>query len=273
MTNEQIKNLITEYQELIKQYSHLKDIFTPEYYSSLQQQLKYLTKDHGTKLNPIFLWFLRERQNSKNKLQLLSKHVNLVFSATTSNNEKKHIAGQLRSLDAYDTVFELGILSALIEEFAPSNIELFPTTTQNHDVEARAKLVDRWVYIEASVLRDSKEDSDELTELLRSGKGVGEGKWIDMDKDKIRYFSKSEFKAQQFLPNTPSVLILAMIALRPALYHFTEIDHTTVKVENIGAIMEFDIDFRYRAFREGVKSCSITQAEKEKLIKIFNVIV
>lgn len=271
ITDEQITNLIAEYKELIEQYPHLKDIFTPKYYSSLQNQLNAYRKDHSARINPIFLFFLREKQGSRAKLELLNKDVGLVFSAAALNNEKKHIAGQLRSLDAHDTLFELAILSTLIDEFAPSDIELFPSTTKNHDVEARIKLIDRWIYIEVSVLKDSKEDSDELTDLLRSGKKVGEGKFMDIDKDRLRYLGKSEYKAQQFLPNTPNVLMLALTALRLDLYHFSEGNDITIDTDNIGAIMEFDVNFKYRGFIEGIKSCGLTEVEKEKLIKIFSV--
>lgn len=262
--------IINKFRELVESFPHHKPIFTDEYYASLDLQLKKFRKDKGTHINPIFLWYFRDGETeAKRKLALLDKFIKQVFSTSKSNHEKKHIAAQLRTIDAYDTVFELSILSVLIEAVPKDAIELFPTTTGNHDVEARVKLVDRWVYIEVSVLKDSKEDADEITELLRKGGGVGKMKAIDLNKGKYRLVGKSAYKARQFLPTSPNLLIVALLTTQILAHDFPELDTSTINVDNIGAVMKFDFNFKYRGFQDGVPSCQLTEKEKKKLTEIF----
>lgn len=263
------KEKVERFKKIVEQFSNLTSVLDEKYYSVILKQLEALSKDHSTHISPIFLWFLRDERLGTEKLRLLETDLQIVFSATIQNRIKKHIIGQLKTFNALDTVFELSVISALIKALPKERIQLFPKTNQNHDVEMKVKLVDRWVYIEVTILNEAKEEADEISEMLRSGQILGEMKPVDMNKGFYRIVGKSQYKSVQFLPDSPNLLILAELTTLSFLHDFPEIDTRPIQIANIGAIMRFNYDFKFLTFQDGVESCQLTEEEKKILKEIF----
>lgn len=116
-------------------------------------------------------------------------------------------------------MFEISILGNLLNQIPPGDIELFPTAVGGRGVEAKVKLEDRWIYLDATVLNDSAGETKELTQLLNDGGGVGKGMWVDFQRDTDRFVKKKEYKNPQFLPNNPNVLVISLFGTRPLFIH------------------------------------------------------
>src|SRR6185369_3869747 len=190
---ENLEKIFNRFKSEIGKYPNLTEIFNTKYLQDIETQIDNLVLDASTHINPVFLSFLRDENEGKLLLKKLSNNIEIIFKKVASENIKKHIAGQLRTIEAQDTLVELSILGNLLSHFPPENIELYPPTIDNRDVEAKVRINARWVFIEVSVLKDSKLERDEITEALRSG-NQPKGRWIDLNKDKFRLLGKVSTK-------------------------------------------------------------------------------
>jgi hypothetical protein len=203
-------------EKIIKKFvasqSNLQSLFTGEFFSIVEKQVNEMerTKTNGP-INSLFLWLIGDSNNSFKQALLLEKYVDLIFThPNTTNADRNHIIGQIKSNDSTDTLFEINILGNLLTQLPIEKIELFPRTVESKDVEARVFLVDRWIYLDATALNDSAEDVEKIDRMLNKGDYKNSGGPIDFDKDSMRYWGKIEYKSQQFIPENPNVLILSM---------------------------------------------------------------
>lgn len=265
---EDLKQAFLEFKTELQEYATLIEIFNDRYFNDLERQLVKLSSDYSTHINPVFLVYLRDKDEGKTFLKRLNNYIQIVFNKTASVKIKKHIAGQLRTIAAHDTLVELSVLGNLLLQLPPQDIELFPTTVDDHDVEAKIKIDGRWIYLEVSTLGDTQEDRNEITELLRTRRMVGKGKWLDLNKDGYRIVGKSARKSKQFAPDTPNVLLIVLTGTRTSMHDFFRTGED-ITVNDISCLFEFNCNLRHTNTRIGLSPNQLTENEKNKLNSLF----
>lgn len=229
-------------------------------------------KEWNGPINSIFLFFLSDSNNNFNQTKLLEEYLKSINDhSTTTNADRNHIKGQLKADNSIDTLFEISILGNLLKQLPPEDIELFPKTVGNRDVEARIKLDGRWVYLDATALSDSEGESKELVELLNKGGGVGKGMSVDFQRDTDRFIRKLDYKSSQFMPNTPNVLAIAIIGTRPIFVHSEWGAKVSTVVANIGLLLEFDRKELVTVTTENCDNdCQLTEKETAVLKELLS---
>lgn len=261
-----IKNFVSKSQ-LLSSY------FDEPYFAHISKQIDFMEeKGWNGPLNSFFLFLLDDSDNGFTQAKLLEKYLKLVVEhSTTSNSDRNHIKGQVKTDNSVDTLFEISILGNLLNQLPPSDIELFPRTVGKKDVEARVKLEDRWVYLDATTLNDSEGETRELTDLLNKGGGVGKGMWVDFQRDTDRFIKKMEYKSSQFIPGTPNVLVISLFGTRPVFIHTEWGAKVGTIVPKISLLLEFDRkDLKNVTGENCDSSCPLSDKEIIRLKELFS---
>lgn len=262
-----LRTKVKEIQQYLNGFTILNQIFSSEYFKSVEAQINAAEKDGlSGPINSIFLLFVDDSQNGYQQAQKLEEYLELIFNhPTTDKGNKNHIIAQFRGSGSTDTLFEVSILGNLLKQLPESEIELFPKTNNNRDVEAKVKLVDRWVYIDVTVLNDSKEDTEIIERMLDPRIEESGGRWIDSDKDAARYAGKAIYKSDQFIPNTPNVLMISLFGTR-LFMPGTDDKLKRYDILNLGAVFEFDRKTLNSVITENCDpNCSLSGEEIIKL--------
>lgn len=236
------RNKLVEVKGIISQFVVLPKYFDDSFFQNVKEQIDFMEqKKWNGPINSFFLLFLGDSNNGYTQMKLLNDYLKLIIEhPTTTNADRRHIKGQIKTDNSTDTLFEISILGNLLKQLSPADIELFPRTVGNRDVEARLMIDKRWIYLDATALNDSEQEQTELVELLNKGGGIGRGTSIDFKKDMDRFIRKLEYKSQQFLPNTPNVLAISFFGTRPLFVHSDWGIKSATIVPNISLLLEFD---------------------------------
>lgn len=251
----------------------LTSYFDESYFTHVLKQIDFMEeKGWNGPLNSFYLFFIDDSDKDFKQTKLLEKYLKLIVDhPTTTNADRNHIKGQIKTGNSVDTLFEISILGNLLNQLPHDEIELFPRSVGKKDVEARIKLVDRWVYLDATTLNDSEGETKELTELLNKGGGVGKGMWVDFQRDMDRFIKKIEYKSPQFIPNTPNVLVISIFGTRPLFIHDEWSAKSATIVPNISLLMEFDRkDLKNVTTENCDDSCPLSDVEIIRLKGLFS---
>ncbi len=247
--------------------------FDEAYFTQILSQIDFMEeKGWNGPINSFFLLFLDDSEKGFTQTTLLEKYLKLVVEhSTATNSDRNHIKGQIKTDNSVDTLFEISILGNLLNQLPSGDVELFPRTVGKKDVEARIKLDDRWIYLDATTLNDSEGETKELTELLNKGGGVGKGMWVDFQRDTDRFIKKMEYKSSQFMPNTPNVLAISLFGTRPMFIHTEWGAKVGTIVPKISLLLEFNRkDLKNVTDENCDSSCPLTDREIARLKELFS---
>lgn len=267
------RDKVTVIKDFISKSSLLVSYFDESYFTHILEQVDFMEeKGWNGPLNSFFLFFLDDSEKGFVQTNLLEKYLKLIVEhSTTTNADRNHIKGQIKTDNSVDTLFEVSVLGNLLNHLPPGDIELFPRTVGKKDVEARIKLEERWIYLDATTLNDSEGETKELTDLLNKGGGVGKGMWIDFQRDMDRFIKKMEYKSPQFIPKMPNVLVISIFGTRPLSIHDEWSATSPTIVPNISLLMEFDRkDLNTVTTENCDSSCPLTEKEINRLKKMFS---
>ncbi len=267
------RNKSTHIRDFISKSPLLSAHFDEPYFSHIAAQVDFMEeKGWNGPINSFFLFFMDDSDNGFGQTKRLEKYLKLIIEhSTTTNADRSHIKGQIKTDNSVDTLFEISILGNLLNQLPPGDIELFPTTVGKKDVEARIKLDSRWIYLDATTLNDSEGETKELTDLLNKGGGVGKGMWVDFQRDTDRFIKKMEYKSPQFMPNTPNVLVISIFGTRPLFIHDEWSAKSATIVPNISLLMEFDRkDLKTTTTENCDDSCPLSDVEVMRLKELFS---
>jgi hypothetical protein len=252
----------------------LKLIFTPSYYAMVAEQLFSMkaTSKMGP-INSMFVFLFWDMQEGYKLTKILELFVNLVFShTTTKSSHKKHLIGQIASLNSWDTLFELSVLGNLLNQVPSDSVELYPLTVGKFNVEARIFLADRWVYLEATTIHDTEDEAKAIEAMINSGQHVSSGSYVDFNKDKRRFIGKLKYKSSQFIPNYPNVLVLSESGSKPLFIHEPfGVPDPAIRVDKVGLVVEYRRGIYVTNSKNNCDpNCGLTDIERDKIVRLLS---
>lgn len=262
------RDKVTVIKDFISKSSLLESYFDKSYFSHVLTQIDFMEeKGWNGPINSFFLFFLDDLDKGFSQTKLLEKYLKLIVEhPTATNSDRNHIKGQLKTDNSADTLFEISILGNLLNQLPLGDIELFPRTVGEKDVEAKIIIENRWIYLDATILGDTEGETEELVDLLNKGGGVGKGMWVDFQRDTDRFIRKMEYKSNQFIPKTPNVLAISLFGTRPPFIHTEWGAKAETIVPNIGLLLEFDRKNLKNVTTENCDdSCQLREKELAKL--------
>jgi len=220
-------------------YPILSTIFDHKYFEYIRLQIKEMSIYGNT--GPVHSMAIAMRRNEEDKgelLNLFEKYLHLIFNhPTVKKHHITYIKTELVSQGCINTMFEVSILGNLLTHIDNSKIKLYSRTTGLRDVEAEIELFNRSIYIEVSVLGESKGDMEIRNKMMKMKKNVWSGS-RDMEHDTARFKVKVEEKTKQFLPNKPNVLILCTFDIFPIDFEIKAAMRNNF-FNNVGLLLRF----------------------------------
>lgn len=249
---------------------NLKTVFDANYFQTVDAQIKSMEERqaHGP-INSMFIFLLDNPGSDSSQIFLLEKYLGLVFSQLTSKKRNK-IIGELRGSGSIDTFFEIGTLANLLIQVPKGKIELFPKTVGKKNVDARLELVDRWLYLECTVLHESDSDRERIEKML-VGKNIAHRVGaINPQKGKSRFQRKLLEKRNQFALSLPNVILVSTFDFYPLPMTKNQAMQE-IKLNNISAVLDFSRAKFKKIYKDGCESATqLTNEEKKVLKSLFS---
>jgi hypothetical protein len=249
---------------------NLKTVFSPSFFQIVHGQIRSMEKRqaHGP-INSMFIFLLDNSGGDSSQILLFEKYLGLIFSRLTTKKRNK-IIGELRGDSSIDTFFEIGILANLLIQIPKGKIELFPKTVGKKNVDARLEPVNRWLYLECTVLHESDSDKERIEKML-IGKNITHYVGaINPQKGERRFQRKLLEKCNQFAPSLPNVILVSTFDSYP-LPTTKNQAMQEIKLNNISAVLDFGREKFKKIYKDGCESViQLTNEEKEILKTLFS---
>lgn len=186
-----------------------------------------------------------------------------------SKRQKKHITRELAINGHLFRLFEIGVIGNLLSQLPTEKVEPYPLTVGKKRADVAVMLVDRPVFIEATMLGESDVDRAEREAAMYTERHSWGGS-RDIDKDTNRFAAKILEKAGQFTPRTPNVLIIQLFDFWPTGF---EIGRAIQQNQflNVGLVILFDRERITRKFQENCDpECALRDDEATALERFLS---
>lgn len=246
------------------QQTILGEVFGKSYFAVVRQQIDEWVQEKSSRLSSIYSVLQRPEWRKK-----LAEFLQAV-KGKSKPTEWRHLCKRLAMLDQntdLEALFEVVVLGNLLLQLPADRITVNAATTSKKNVDAKIWLVDRFVYLEITMLGPSAEVKERNERMARHGQkhavwtGIGDGHGRRMGQ-KIRD------KASQFLPGMPNVLALCSHEVWDRMPGW-ELAVEGFSKENIGHLYVFDRMGLGRVFI-GDPACTLTADEESKLQELLN---
>lgn len=256
--------------KFIKSLCILKDVYDQRYFEKIKQQIIKMKKEQTSgPIDSMFILMTKDEEHNFKNIKLLEKYLGLIFSHSSCNKgDKDHIKKELIGNQSLNTLFEINIIGNVLNQLPSNKAILYSKTYNKKNVDVEIDLVNRPIYIEISVLGESKGDKN-IRERMSKNKIHVWSSNRDIERDTIRFSSKINYKLRQFFPHKPNVLILSTFDFFPAKFNIDIVMKNTCFL-NAGLILQFDRKNIQKIHKDNLDpSCTLTKEEHDKLIELF----
>lgn len=252
--------------EATVQKTVLGEIFRPAFFTARRKEAKDIQNSASDRLSSIYsiLQVPAQRQHLTAFLHLMKEKL--------SSGDWIHLANRLSS-DAKEqsmqALFEVVVLGNLLAQMDSSRILLNAPTAHGKKIDASIMLTDRPVYLELSMLSQSKRAERRRKRLSRSKIAVWTASHNEFDG--YRLTRMIEEKSTQFDDLQPNVLAFQVF---DPVNDFTEqaaqrFHHHPYN--RIGLLLPFNrTSLALQHIRQGDLSCSLTDCEQNRLIDLLS---
>ena len=242
-------------------YPILATIFDSNYFDGIREQIQEMSKnDLQGPIHSMFVAMTRDNEQKRGFLPLFEKHLSLIFNHPSIKPSLiSYTKKELISERCINTMFEVSTIGNLISKIGPDKTTLYAKTAGPKDVDIKIDLFDRPIYVEISVLGESRGDADLRDRMMRKKRGVYSGS-RDMAHDTGRFKVKVEEKTKQFLPNKPNVLILCTFDFFPVELEIKQAMTNNYFV-HVGILLRFYREKLKNTFTNLDKNCQLTGRE------------
>lgn len=242
----------------------LREVFGKSYFAVVRQQIDDGIQKKSSRLSSVYA--VLQRPEWRQKLGEFLQAIKRKLKPT----DWRHLCTRLAMLDQntdLEALFEIVILGNLLRELPDDRIVLNAPTRNKKNVDAKIRLMDRFIYLEITMLGPSAQVRERRERMERHGithavwTGIGEGHGR-------RMAGKLQDKASQFLPGTPNVLILCSLEVWDRMPGWEQAVEDFPK-ENVGHFYVFGRMRLGRTF-VGDPTCALTTDEERALQELLN---
>lgn len=272
-------DILESFKSFAEKQSILSSIFDASYCYGIREQLETLREDISALINPIFHLILGEdKDNGFVKMKQLDNYLGSIFNRPEIKKEQKnYIKNELRSFteaNSLNMLYEINVLGYLLSKFSNEKIRLYPKTVFKKNVDAIINFSKRDIYVEITALGDSEFTKGNITNALKSGKGISFLPISNDEKDIRRIRSRIEEKEKQFVPQKPNVLIIFMTGCGAESVFGLGLLKSAINqkmLKNIGLVMEFSRQKLVGLHKNGCdESCFLTEEEEKNIKDLFS---
>jgi len=246
------------------QQTILGEVFGKSYFERVRQQINDLVQGKSSRLSSIYSILQRPEWRKK-----LVKFLQEVKRKSKPTNWR-HLCKRLAMLDQntdLEALFEVVVLGNLILQLPDDRIVLNAPTENKRNVDAKIRLMDRFVYLEITLLGSSVKTKERRERMERYG--VKHAVWTGIgDGHSRRIEEKLQYKSSQFLPGMPNVLALCSLEVWDRMPGWEQAVEGFSK-ENIGHLYVFDRMRLGKTFI-GDPACTLAEDEERKLQELLN---
>lgn len=248
----------------------LKEIYDEKYFSKVKQQIiKMKPRELSGPINSMFILMTDDEAKGFIKLKLLEKYLSLIFKhSSTKKSDKKYIKEELLGDQGLNTLFEVNIIGNVLSQLPSKKVKLYVKTHGKKNIDLEVVLIDRPIYVEISVLGESKGDKNIRDTMTRNKINFWSGS-RDLNIDSIRFASKIKFKTEQFVKGKPNVLILSKFDIFPDKFSVESVMKQNCFL-NVGLILQFNRKDLQIVYEDNLDpNCSLSKIEISRLVKLF----
>ena len=246
----------------------LREIYDREFFQKVREQLEEMKKhDLSGPIHSVFVALQHDKENNfkYKKLDHLDEYLKLIiYHPSTRKKDINYLKSELKRETCINIWFEISILGNLLKQLKSSNITLYAPTRGGKNVEAEIILDVRPIYLETTVLGESRGDLNTRARMMKARKNVWSGsRNMEFDTNRVRL--KLKDKSNQFSPKKPNVLILSFFDFFPVDFQINNAIRTNSN-DNIGIIMKFKRELFSNFITHNLdQTCFLTKLEVRKL--------
>ena len=268
-----LRQKCNEIEQLLKPYTILRNIFTPNYFKEILNQIDNMEKNHQSgPIHSMFIFFRYDSENNYSQTKMLEKYLYYIFNhPSIKRKHKNNISKDLTRQNCLETLFEISILGNLLYQLPNNKVTLYPKTISGKNVDAMVVLINRPIYVEVTVLGESGCDKKDRESRAQAGIDHYIG-WRNIKYDGMRFTRKIYDKSVKFKPNQPNVLMISVFDFFPDEYEVKwATNNGNFSSTNIGLILQFGrAKIENKFFKNCNPSCHLAEEEKDMLIELLD---
>lgn len=258
-------------QKFIQTMPILNDIYGNKFFERIRKQIVEMKRlEVDGPIDSMFLLMLDDNANDFKKVKLIEKYLYLIFNhPSAKKSDIKYVKKELAGNQALNTLFEVNIIGNFLNQCPSTEIELYPKTYENKNVDLAVTLFNRPIYLEITVLGESVGDRNVRERMSRNKIHVWSGS-RDIARDTIRFSSKINDKLKQFSAEKPNVLIVSKFDFFPVKFNIDIVMRNTC-FRNVGTILQFNRKSLEKIHEQNLDpDCVLTKQELAKLREIVS---
>ncbi len=246
-------------------HSNLSEALGEDFFAKTAEQIRRYQNNESNELNSLYSLLQPPEQRKKFIAFVESMKMKMSSREWGDLCEKLASGNGLRAINA---AFEVTIAGNILAQLPPDKVQLNAPTKASKNVDVCLYPTDRPVYLETTVLGESKKNY-ERRETMESGIKV----WMG---DPFTVFGGRAVRAigtkgrEQFLPEKPNVLVISVFDVWDNLEPARETLAST-PFENIGLLLPFG---RKELMRDCIArpdpSCRLTSKEEEIILELLS---
>lgn len=257
---------MAEFQEVRQdvERSSLGEALGDDFFSKIAEQIRRFENDESNELNSLYS-LLQPPEQRKKFIEFVESIKPKIGPREWGDLCEKLSSGE--GLRAINAAFEVTIAGNLLAQLPPDKVSLYAPTKTLKNVDVCLYPVDRPVYLETTVLGESKENS----ERRKAGSGIKV--WMG---DPFTVFGGRVARViatkgrDQFLPEKPNVLAISVFDvwdnLEPAQERLA-----SANFENIGLLLPFGRrELMLDRITRPDPSCRLTPKEEEAILELLS---